>query len=60
MLGHKFVNTSVCLFYSKDFYGLGADAKVPELGSCGVKLESIFDPLKSDINAEILVGIKDN
>eukprot|EP00560_Eucampia_antarctica_P002005 CAMPEP_0197834430 /NCGR_PEP_ID=MMETSP1437-20131217/22347_1 /TAXON_ID=49252 ORGANISM="Eucampia antarctica, Strain CCMP1452" /NCGR_SAMPLE_ID=MMETSP1437 /ASSEMBLY_ACC=CAM_ASM_001096 /LENGTH=315 /DNA_ID=CAMNT_0043439097 /DNA_START=33 /DNA_END=980 /DNA_ORIENTATION=+ len=44
----------------EDFYSLGADAKVSELGSRGVKLDSIFGPLRENINAEILVGLKDN
>lgn len=43
----------------EDFYGEGADAKVPELASAGVTLEKIFLPLKDDLDAEILVGIKD-
>jgi len=45
---------------SEDFYGTGADAKVPELGSRGVTLDSIFGPLKENgIDAELLQGIKD-
>lgn len=44
----------------EDFYGNGADAKVPDLGSRKVTLASIFDPLKENgANAEFLVGIKD-
>ena len=44
----------------EDFYGEGADAKVPELGSRKVTLESIFGPLRKDgPNAELLVGYKD-
>jgi hypothetical protein len=44
----------------EDFYGEGADAKVPELGSRKVTLESIFGPLKENgPEAELLVGIKD-
>ena len=44
----------------EDFYGEGADAKVPELGSRGVTLESIFGPMREDgVDAELLVGIKD-
>jgi len=39
---------------NEDFYGIGADAKVPELGSRGVNLDMIF-PLKD----EVLVGVKD-
>ena len=44
----------------EDFYGEGADAKVPELGAAGVTLDSIFAPMKADgQSAELLVGIKD-
>ena len=43
----------------EDFYGLGADAKVPELGS-KVNLGMIFNPMKEQgLDAEILVGVKD-
>ena len=43
-----------------DFYGEGASAKVPELESAGVKLASIFDPLRENgLDSEILIGIKD-
>ena len=45
----------------EDFYGEGADAKVPELAKAGVTLEKIFGPMKErGVDAEILVGIKDN
>jgi len=44
----------------EDFYGEGADAKVPDLESRKVTLASIFDPLRRDgKNADILAGIKD-
>jgi hypothetical protein len=44
----------------EDFYGEGADAKVPDLGSRKVTLESIFGPMKeTGIHAELLIGIKD-
>jgi len=43
----------------EDFYGLGADAKVPELGSRGVSLDMIFGPMKTQLDAEILAGVKD-
>jgi len=44
----------------EDFYSLGADAKVPDLGSRGVTLQKIFGPLKEKgLHAEILVDIKD-
>jgi len=44
----------------EDFYGEGADAKVPNLGSRGVTLFDIFGPLKEKgLEAEILVGKSD-
>lgn len=44
----------------EDFYGEGADAKVPELGSRKVTLDSIFGPLRTQgLGAELLKGIKD-
>jgi len=44
----------------QDFYGEGAVATVPDLGSRQVTLESIFGPLRQYGNdADILVGIKD-
>jgi HAD superfamily hydrolase (TIGR01509 family) len=44
----------------QDFYREGAAAKVPDLGSRNVTLQSIFDPLrKQGYDAEILVGLKD-
>ena len=39
---------------NEDFYSLGCDAKVPELGATGVSLDMIF-PLSDDI----LTGVKD-
>ena len=39
---------------NEDFYSLGCDAKVPELGAIGVSLDMIF-PLSDDI----LTGVKD-
>jgi hypothetical protein len=43
-----------------DFYGEGAEAKVPELGARKVTLESIFGPLREKgLHADILSGIKD-
>jgi HAD superfamily hydrolase (TIGR01509 family) len=45
---------------NQDFYREGAVAKVPDLGSRNVNLESIFGPLRREgIDAEILVGLKD-
>jgi len=61
----KGANMKCVITYTKstegeDFYGEGADAKVPELASAGVTLEKIFKPLiKNGLNAEILVGVKD-
>ena len=44
----------------EDFYGIGADAKVPELGSRSINLGMIFEPMKTQgLDAEILVGVKD-
>jgi hypothetical protein len=43
----------------EDFYGEGADAKVPELEKAGVTLDKIFGPLKENLDAEILTGVKD-
>ena len=58
--GMKCVITYTSSTEGGDFYGEGADAKVPELGSRNVNLESIFGPLRENgVNAEILVGIKD-
>lgn len=45
---------------SADFYGEGASAKVPDLASAGVTLDSIFEPLRTQgVDADILVGLKD-
>lgn len=44
---------------SEDFYGEGANAKVPELASRQVTLESIFGPLRESASSDILAGIKD-
>ena len=44
----------------EDFYGEGADAKVPELASAGVTYDEIFGSIKENgLDAEILKGIKD-
>jgi HAD superfamily hydrolase (TIGR01509 family) len=44
----------------QDFYGEGAAAKVPDLASRKVTLDSIFAPLRENgSSAEILVGCKD-
>jgi len=57
--GMKCIITYTNSTEGEDFYSFGADAKIPELGSCGVGLDSIFAPLRKNINANILVGIKD-
>lgn len=58
--GMKCVITYTTSTEGEDFYGEGADAKVPELGSRGVTLESIFGPLRKDgLSADLLPGIKD-
>ncbi|KAL9183727.1 hypothetical protein ACHAXT_004583 [Thalassiosira profunda] len=45
---------------NEDFYGLGCDAKVPELGSKGVTLDMIFEPMKAEgPAADILAGVRD-
>jgi hypothetical protein len=44
----------------EDFYGEGADAKMPNLASQKVTLSCIFDPLREKgFDAEILGGRKD-
>jgi hypothetical protein len=44
----------------EDFYGEGANAKVPDLGSRKVTLGSIFEPLRRNgLDADLLSGIKD-
>ena len=44
----------------EDFYGQGADAKVPDLESRKVSLSSIFGPIREfGVNAELLRGMKD-
>jgi hypothetical protein len=56
----KCVITYTASTEGEDFYGEGADAKVPELGSRKVTLDSIFGPLrKGGLDAELLAGIKD-
>ena len=57
--GMKCVITYTSSTESEDFYGEGADAKVPDLGSRNVNLESIFGPLRESLNSELLAGIKD-
>lgn len=58
--GMKCVITYTSSTGGEDFYGEGADAKVPELGSRKVTLGSIFGPMmEGGVDSEILVGIKD-
>jgi HAD superfamily hydrolase (TIGR01509 family) len=58
--GMKTIITYTTSTEAEDFYGEGAAAKVPDLASRKVTLESIFGPLrKKGLNAELLVGIKD-
>ena len=46
---------------NEDFYGEGADAKLPTLGSRDVTLASIFEPLRMlGSDAPILEGKKDS
>ena len=58
--GMKCVITYTSSTTSQDFYGAGADAKVPDLESRQVTLASIFGPLREHgSNADLLAGIKD-
>mmetsp|Transcript_26426 Transcript_26426/g.76263 ORF Transcript_26426/g.76263 Transcript_26426/m.76263 type:complete len:202 (+) Transcript_26426:1-606(+) len=58
--GMKCIITYTASTEGEDFYGEGADAKVPDLGSRKVTLDSIFAPLRKDgLNVELLAGIKD-
>lgn len=58
--GMKCVITYTKSTEREDFYGEGADAKVPDLASARVTLDKIFGPMREKgTDAEILVGIKD-
>lgn len=58
--GMKCLITYTSSTAGEDFYGEGADAKVPELGSRGVTLDTIFGPIKDlGLDAEIVVDAKD-
>lgn len=58
--GMRCIITYTASTENEDFYGLGCDAKVPELGSTGVNLDMIFGPMKVDgLDAVILGGVKD-
>ncbi|KAL3905361.1 MAG: hypothetical protein SGILL_009709 [Bacillariaceae sp.] len=58
--GMKTIITYTASTANEDFYGEGAEAKVPDLASAKVTLDSIFSPLRNvGLDAELLVGIKD-
>jgi hypothetical protein len=58
--GMKCIITYTTSTSDGDFYGEGAEAKVPELGARQVTLQSIFGPLRDNgLDVEILAGIKD-
>lgn len=58
--GMKCIITYTSSTASVDFYGNGADAKMPDLDSAGVTLEDIFGPLrKHGLDAELMIGKKD-
>jgi HAD superfamily hydrolase (TIGR01509 family) len=58
--GMKCIITYTSSTTNEDFYGEGAEAKVPDLASRKVTLESIFGPLRNvGLDAELLEGIKD-
>jgi hypothetical protein len=56
----KCVVTYTASTENEDFYAVGADAKVPDLASRNVGLDSIFSSLREDgLDSELLVGIRD-
>lgn len=56
----KCVVTYTASTENEDFYEVGANAKVPDLLSRKVDLNSIFGPLRENgLDAELLIGIKD-
>lgn len=58
--GMKCIITYTDSTAKEDFYGGGADAKVPDLASAQVTLASIFDPIRKDgLEANLLEGKKD-
>mmetsp|Transcript_18043 Transcript_18043/g.38997 ORF Transcript_18043/g.38997 Transcript_18043/m.38997 type:complete len:311 (-) Transcript_18043:426-1358(-) len=58
--GMRCIITYTASTENEDFYSLGCDAKVPELGSTGVTLDMIFGPMKLDgLDAQILSGVRD-
>lgn len=44
---------------NEDFYAAGADAKVPDLESRQVGLDSIFSSLRGKGDSELLIGKRD-
>lgn len=58
--GMKCIITYTSSTEREDFYGLGADAKVPDLGSRSVTLHDIFGPMREiGLDSEILIQKKD-
>ena len=58
--GMKCIITYTDSTATADFYGEGADAKVPDLGSRKVTLSSIFGPIKENgVDTTIMEGMKD-
>ncbi|KAL7475300.1 hypothetical protein ACHAW6_001221 [Cyclotella cf. meneghiniana] len=57
--GMKCIITYTTSTENEDFYGLGCDAKVPDLGSRGVNLDMIFGPMKEDLSSDILIDVRD-
>lgn len=58
--GMRCIITYTASTENEDFYALGCDAKVPELGRTGVNLDMIFEPMKTNgLDADILADVKD-
>jgi HAD superfamily hydrolase (TIGR01509 family) len=58
--GMKCIITYTSSTENEDFYGQGADAKIPDIASRQVNLGDIFGPLRQDgVNAKILTEKKD-
>lgn len=59
--GMKCIITYTTSTENEDFYSFGCDAKLPDLGSKGVTLDMIFNPLITDgADAEILTDVRDS
>eukprot|EP01082_Thalassiosira_pseudonana_P003513 g3361.t1 g3361 contig12:1924359-1925312(-) len=58
--GMRCVVTYTTSTENEDFYSLGCDAKVPELGGRGVTLDMIFGPMKDRLDADILADVRDS